>query len=292
MPKIAYKDKNFSPSSLSVIEQANEIIDEYVADGLKLTLRQLYYQFVSRDLIANKQSEYKRLGSIINDARMAGLVDWDSIEDRTRNLRSDSHWDDPGDIMKSVVSSFRLDRWEGQQYRVEVWIEKEALIGVIASICSELDVPYFACKGYVSASEMWNASQRFKYIFTAQKPVIIHLGDHDPSGIDMTRDIDDRQNLFEGSAIINRIALNFDQVEKYNPPPNPAKLSDSRASGYIAKYGAYSWELDALEPRTMRNLISDTIAQYRDNETHQNRLELENEYKSILRKVEANWKEL
>jgi hypothetical protein len=101
-----------------------------------------------------------------------------------------------------------------------------------------------------------------------------------------------RQNLFEGGAVMNRIALNFDQVEKYNPPPNPAKLSDSRASGYIAKYGAYSWELDALEPRTMRDLISDTIAQYRDNEIYQQRLDLENEYKRVLHKVEENWKEL
>jgi len=91
MPKIAYKDKNFSPSTLAVIDQANEIIDEYQTDGLKLTLRQLYYQFVSRALIANKQSEYKRLGSIINDARLAGLVDWKAIEDRTRNLKRNSH---------------------------------------------------------------------------------------------------------------------------------------------------------------------------------------------------------
>ena len=292
MPKIAYKDKNFRPSTLAVIDQANEIIDEYQTDGLKLTLRQLYYQFVSRALIANKQSEYKRLGSIISDARLAGLVDWEAIEDRTRNLKRNSHWNDPGDIMQSVVSSFKLDLWENQQYRVEVWIEKEALVGVIATICDELDVPYFACKGYVSASEMWNASQRFQYVYGDQKPVVIHLGDHDPSGIDMTRDIDDRQNIFDGGAVINRIALNFDQVEKYNPPPNPAKLSDSRASGYIAKYGAYSWELDALEPRTMRDLISDTIAQYRDNEIYQQRLDLENEYKRVLHKVEKNWKEL
>ena len=292
MPKIAYKDKNFSPSTLAVIDQANEIIDEYQTDGLKLTLRQLYYQFVSRTLIANKQSEYKRLGSIINDARLGGLVDWEAIEDRTRILKRNSHWNDPGDIMQSVVSSFKLDRWENQQYRVEVWIEKEALVGVIATICNELDVPYFACKGYVSASEMWNASQRFQYLYGDQKPVVIHLGDHDPSGIDMTRDIDDRQNIFAGGAVMNRIALNFDQIEKYNPPPNPAKLSDSRASGYIEKYGAYSWELDALEPRTMRNLISDTIAQYRDNEIYQQRLDLENEYKRVLHKVEANWKKL
>ena len=292
MPKIAYIDKNFAASSLAIIAQANEIIDEYQADDLKLTLRQLYYQFVSRDLIANKQTEYKRLGSIINDARLAGLVDWKAIEDRTRNLKKNSHWTDPGDIMESVVDSFRLDRWETQENRVEVWIEKEALIGVIAEICKGLDVPYFACKGYVSASEIWRAAQRFQNLYEGQIPHIIHLGDHDPSGIDMTRDIFDRHDLFLSAAKVNRIALNMNQIEQYGPPPNPAKLSDSRASGYISKYGPNSWELDALEPRVRRDLIAETVAEYRDDDLYQEQLDLEQHYKDILQNVQENWKEL
>lgn len=292
MTKIAYIEKTFAKSSLTVINQANEIIDEYQADGLKLTLRQLYYQFVSRDLIANKQSEYKRLGSIINDARLAGLVDWLAIEDRTRNLKSRSHWDDPGEIMESVVDSFRVDHWEGQPYRVEVWIEKEALTGVIAGICSTLDVPYFACKGYVSASELWRAARRFRVRYRGQRVVVVHLGDHDPSGLDMTRDVFDRQDLFRGGATVNRIALNMGQIDKYNPPPNPAKVTDSRAAGYIAEYGSSSWELDALEPRVLRGLISDTVREYRDDDIYQDRLALESEYRRVLENVRDNWKEL
>jgi len=292
MTKIAYIDKNFAASSLAIIAQANEIIDEYDADGLKLTLRQLYYQFVSRDLIANKQSEYKRLGSIINDARLAGEVDWTAIEDRTRNLKSRSHWDDPGEIMESVVDSFRVDHWEGQPHRVEVWIEKEALTGVIAGICATLDVPYFACKGYVSASELWRAARRFRVRYRGQKVVVVHLGDHDPSGLDMTRDIFDRQDLFEGGAEVERIALNMNQIDYYEPPPNPAKLTDSRAKGYIAEHGRSSWELDALEPRVLRDLIAETVKGYRDDDIYQARLALETEYKAVLAKVRDHWKEL
>lgn len=293
MTKIAYIEKNFAASSLLIIQQANEIIDEYQADGLRLTLRQLYYQFVSRDLIANKQSEYKRLGAIINDARLAGLVDWEAIEDRTRNLQKNNHWTDPGQIMEAVAEQFKVDRWKGQDFRVEVWIEKEALIGVIAPVCRSLDVPYFACKGYVSASEIWASSRRFEYDYGEQQTIIVHLGDHDPSGLDMTRDIQDRQDrFFSGLAEVNRIALNFDQIEKYSPPPNPAKITDSRAAGYIAEFGRSSWELDALEPRVMRDLIEKTVKQYRDDEIYQTRLDLETEYRAVLEKVRDHWKEL
>jgi hypothetical protein len=84
MPIIKYKDFNFRSASLSVIELANSIIAEYQAQGYDLTLRQLYYQFVARGIIPNSDAEYKKLGSVINDGRLAGLIDWDSITDRTR----------------------------------------------------------------------------------------------------------------------------------------------------------------------------------------------------------------
>src|SRR5579864_7879084 len=99
MPKIAYKEFNFRAPTLAIVKKANEIIAEYAAQGFDLTLRQLYYQFVSRDLIPNTQKDYKNLGSIINDARLAGMIDWETIVDRTRELRSLSHWSDPSEII-------------------------------------------------------------------------------------------------------------------------------------------------------------------------------------------------
>lgn len=291
--KVQYKEKNFSIKSQSIINTADEIISEYADDGLKLTLRQLYYQFVARDLIANKQSEYKRLGSIISDARLAGLIDWAAIEDRTRNLQANYHNTDPADAVQDALDYFKLDRWEGQEYRLEVWIEKEALVGVISRICKMLDVPYFACKGYVSQSEMWVASQRLQgYRNSGQEPVIIHLGDHDPSGIDMTRDILDRQALFTGGIEVERIALNMNQVDEYSPPPNPAKLTDTRCEGYMDKYGDESWELDALEPRVLSDLIKDTVKSYRDDCIYNDVLKQEKEYRAVLERVKDNWETL
>ncbi|MGO8903426.1 MAG: hypothetical protein ACLQU5_34565 [Isosphaeraceae bacterium] len=154
MSKICYVPKRFNRSSTIIINQVNQIIEQYRLQGFDLTLRQFFYQFVSRNYIANKDSEYKRLGSIVSDARHAGLIDWDAIVDRTRYLRQNTHWDDPADIIESCASSFAVDKWSDQEYRPEVWVEKDALVGILEAACEPLDVPYFACRGYASASEM------------------------------------------------------------------------------------------------------------------------------------------
>jgi hypothetical protein len=265
VPKIRYCDLKFKPKALQTIKTANSIIEEYAAQGFNLTLRQLYYQFVARGFIANKLSEYKKLQDTISNARLAGLIDWLAIVDRTRFLRSLPHWQNPAHIVKSVSEQFRIDKWATQPYRLEVWIEKDALVGIIEGICDEFDVPYFSCRGYTSQSEMWSAAQRLKaYASKGQTPLIFHFGDHDPSGMDMTRDITDRLHMFMGGMEINRLALNMDQVEEYNPPPNPAKLTDTRAEAYIAEFGNSSWELDALDPATLAQLIRDEIATVMD----------------------------
>lgn len=262
---IAYVPRKFGPKALSTIETANKIIREYSAQGFDLTLRQLYYQFVARDVIPNTQRDYKNLGSIINDARLAGLVSWNAIVDRTRELRGNNHWDSPADIVRGAAAQYQIDKWEDQEYRLEVWIEKDALVGVAERACSKLDVSFFSCRGYTSQSEMHEAALRLKrFEELGQKTVIIHLGDHDPSGKDMTRDVQERLALFGAETEISRIALNMDQIRKFRPPPNPAKITDSRAKNYIKEFGKSSWELDALEPTVLAKLIEKTIVSYRD----------------------------
>jgi hypothetical protein len=142
MPRICYIAKNFGPAALQVIREANAIIADYAAQGYDLTLRQLYYQFVSRDLIPNRQSEYKRLGDIINDARLAGLVDWEAIVDRTRNIRALSHWSDPGRDREGCGQQLRRGQVGGQPRRVEVRIEKDALVGVSSRSARSSTCPY------------------------------------------------------------------------------------------------------------------------------------------------------
>lgn len=223
MPKIQYKEINFQKKSLDLIKLVNQVVDEYSAQGYELTLRQVYYQLVARGYIPNNERSYKNVGSLINDGRLAGLIDWHSVTDRTRNLRKAGHWDNPADVIASARYSYNLDKWEGQPNYVEVWVEKDALVDIVGQACSPLDTPYFSCRGYTSQSEMWSAAQRFIRQERREKRIIIHLGDHDPSGIDMTRDIQERLEMFGADVYVKRVALTMNQIQTYNPPPEPGK---------------------------------------------------------------------
>jgi len=298
MPNIQYIQKRFSDTSMAIIAHAAQICADYAAQGFDLTLRQLYYQFVARGIIPNSQAEYNRIGRVVNDARLAGLLDWDYIVDRTRNMEKRSHWDDPAGIIDSASKSYGINQWKGQPRRVEVWIEKDALVGVIEGVCRELDVPYFSCRGYTSQSEMWRAAMRLiEYCEEGHDPVILHLGDHDPSGIDMTRDIRDRLTLFMRShgqfpPEVNRIALTMAQIQQYSPPPNPTKLTDSRAKDYLVMYGSDSWELDALDPVMMADLIRDEVEALRDDVLWQQRVDEEEEGRDLLIEASSRWSDV
>jgi hypothetical protein len=293
MPLHCYRDKKFNAARRAIIDQANKILAEYSAAGYDITLRQLYYQFVARGLIENTQKSYKRLGACIDEARLAGLIDWDYIVDRTRNLQGRSSWRSPSDIIDSCYRSFHFDRWANQKYRVEVWCEKEALIGIFARVARTYDVDYFACRGYVSQSEMWRAARRLaRYRRNGQQTVILHFGDHDPSGIDMTRDIVDRMEMYGTLLDVKRLALNMPQVEKYSPPPNPAKMTDSRFDGYVAAYGDESWELDALDPDVLAGLVAKSINKYRDLKAWKQTIEREQDARTQLKVLSDNWDEI
>lgn len=298
MPKVKYEDKTFRADTLAIIDNAIAIVSDYQQQGFSLTLRQLYYQFVARGLLANTEKNYNKLGNIVSDARRAGLIDWSAIEDRTRFLRILSSWDKPQSILESARDSYHRDLWANQSKRLEVWIEKDALVGVIESICQENDVPFFSCRGYVSDSEMWSAATRRiwkHHTVNGQDTLILHLGDHDPSGIDMTRDIESRLNIFtfhETNLEVRRIALTMEQIEEKKPPPNPAKVTDSRYEGYASQYGNESWELDALEPQFISNLIRDEIELERDDEKWQEAFSQQEKERSQIAKVIKKWNEL
>lgn len=294
MPCITYVPKTFTDAHRLVIDRANVVIEEYFAQGYDLTLRQLYYQFVSRNWLPNRDQSYKRLGSIISEARRAGLIDWERIVDRTRFLRSPSSWRDPSHIVLNCAEQFDIDWWAGQKYRPEVWIEKDALVGVLEVACARWHCPYFSCRGYTSDSEIWSAAQRMLgWRKAKQTPIVFHLGDHDPSGIDMSRDITDRLELFGGGKIkVKRIALNMDQIEEFNPPPNPAKQTDARFERYQELHGDESWELDALNPETITALIADEMNEIIDDDPWADAEARRDEGRRLLGVVSGQWLEL
>ena len=265
--KIRYLGWKPSKSTAQIIAWADQIIGDYSDAGYDLTLRQLYYQFVARDLLANTEKNYKRLGDIVSKGRIAGLLDWSAIVDRTRVLRQLPHWNSLNHVLDACARQFRYDTRAKQPEYIEVWVEKEALAGVVVPICKKYDVPCLVCRGYVSQSAMWQASDRFEDddIDNERPATIIYLGDHDPSGIDMVRDIDDRLNILFGVSVdIERIALTTDQIGEYEPPPNPAKVTDTRYRDYVRIHGEDCWELDSLPPDVLSHILEDAILAHTD----------------------------
>jgi hypothetical protein len=257
--KEAFVNVRFRQDSLERIGQCNAIVGEYEEQGLRLTLRQLYYQLVSRDIIPNVEKSYKNLSSLVTDARMSGLMDWDAIEDRVRVPRVQSEFENVAELVDVAVKSYRLPRWEGQDNYVELWVEKDALAGVLRPIASKYHITLMVNRGYSSASAMYESAQRFNGKAEGREMHLLYLGDLDPSGEDMVRDVGARLQLFGADVAVEKIALNMDQVKKYKPPPNPAKMTDPRAADYIAKHGTKSWEVDALSPPVLTKLISNAI---------------------------------
>lgn len=285
--KHTYVEKVFRGEAATLIERMNKIVAEYQRQGFVLTVRQLYYQLVARDIIPNTLNDYKRVASIINDAKLAGLMDWDAIEDRTREFISRTRWVDGPQILRAAKNGFHMDMWANQQCRPFVIVEKEALVGVLEGVCNEFDIPLLAARGYPSGSVLreFAVESVGPACDHGQAVVIFHLGDHDPSGIDMSRDLEHRITLFSDSAIqFERIALNMTQIRQQRPPENPAKATDSRFSGYRRTYGTSSWELDALSPAYLADLISTKVQPLIDPDRW---AEIDQEVQDTKRKIEA-----
>jgi hypothetical protein len=290
--KEQFIERNFARKRQVVIDQMNAIIDEYQDRGFVLTVRQLFYQFVARGLIKNSKNDYKRFSNINDDARMAGVIDWDAIEDRTRNLVQLATWESPSEILESAAASYREDLWLGQKFRPEVFIEKDALVGVIDNVCRRWRVSYLACRGYNSASAQYRAANRCRReLVEGRTPIILNLGDHDPEGLDMTRDLRERFALMVGQEIeVRRLALNMDQIEQYQPPPNFAKESSTRIRTYRQQYGEHSWELDALTPDVIAGLVETAIRSLIDLAAWRRAEQKEKRAKAQILRLASEWR--
>jgi hypothetical protein len=321
--KIKFRNAKLSAANKQRLQQINEIVREYQAQDLVLTLRQLYYQLVSRDIIPNKQNEYSKLSTILKEGRMSGIVDWDAIEDRLRQIDVPSAWSSPRQILETAKDTYRKNRMNGQDNYIEVWVEKDALSGVLSRVTYQYGIPIMVNRGYSSASAMFDSFNRFnRAIQREQNCKLLYLGDFDPSGIDMIRDIRDRiaeflsrpyfssyepedlqeeeavhrargfQEWFETKFEIIPIALTREQIDEYDPPENPAKRTDPRAKDFIAEHGTSSWEVDALRPEVLNTILTEAIEERLDLDKYNEILEEEEEDRTKLTDIiEKNYED-
>lgn len=283
----------FHRSSLLMIDIIDGIVGEYQEQGFRLNVRQLYYQLVARDHIPNTVQSYDRTVALLTNARLAGLIDWDAIEDRTRGLLERNHWSSGGELLQACANQYHEDLWSTQGCRVFAIVEKEALAGVLEPVCRKWDVPLLPARGYPSATVLRELAKG-RIMRASQEIVILHLGDHDPSGIDMSRDLEERLGMFSRQRVhidFRRLALNMDQVEEQQPPPNPAKTTDSRYAEYRATYGDSSWELDALSPKYLHDLVEGEVKGLVDSGLWNKRLEEVGKVQQRLQKLADSFDE-
>jgi len=300
-------NKTFNDEALELIEECDAVIEKYVEAGYELTVRQLYYQMIARDLFPdswidyaynhrygldgdtkNTQKNYKRFAGLVSDARLAGLLDWEAIVDRVRATVTNPHYRDVDHLLKVAVNWFEIDKRSDQPVHLEVMCEKDAVAGILEPVASRWDLPFTACRGYASQSLFYRIGKRLEAALDGGQAVaILYFGDHDPSGLDMDRDIRKRLAQFAhytpDSLTFIRLALTAEQIREYASPPNPAKVTDSRAKAYIELHGRESWELDALDPDVLVGLLDRMVRRIQDNGLWRAAVEREKELVSELK---------
>lgn len=289
-----FRKIKLSPKNKEKLQQINDIIEEYQAIWEVLTLRQLYYQLVSRDIIPNQHKEYAKISLLLKEGRMWGLIDRDAIEDRVRKPSKPYSADSAQDAISDIIWQYRVDRMLWQDVYVEVWVEKDALSWVLSKVTRKYWINIMVNRGYSSASAMYDAYDRFKSAAQQGQSVrVLYLGDYDPSWIDMIRDIESRIREFDAwdedweniDFEIIPISLTKEQIKQYNPPPNPAKRKDPRAAGFIAEHGSSSREVDALKPEVLKKILEDNIQSLISMKQYNNMLEQEEKDKKELQKL-------
>ena len=271
-----------------IVPAVNEIFEQY---DTKMTLRQIYYRLVVKLIIENTLSQYKSLSHILVKARENGDVDYRMIEDRARTtIGGDFGYDDEDDFIQTKEDEFNnswerfsMPMWLNQPKYVEVWVEKDALSRLVSDVANGYRVRTCPSRGYSSFTYIMDAVQRLN-IIDDKEIVILYLGDFDPSGLDITRDLYDRLIKYGANLSVKPLALNIEQIRKYDLPPMPAKKTDSRLAKFISETGASdAVELDALEPPILKEIVDEGIKDLIDSKLWTKRIAEIDEIKENLR---------
>ena len=222
-----------------------------------MTVRQAYYQLVSRQVIENNRGAYQAVSNILVIMRKEGTILWSWIEDRMRRPRIVPMWNGLSDFAETAVTAYRRDVWQSQDRLVELWIEKDALSGIFEEEAEPYGVTVNVGRGYDGWSSIERASERYREF---GGPVsVLYFGDFDPSGVDMYRSLGERLAFFETSPELVHCALTARDIETYDLPQDFAKKSDKRWENWVKEHGDVGVELDALPVEVLREKVREGI---------------------------------
>jgi hypothetical protein len=238
--------------SLKLLEVAVEVLTAQHP----MTVRQVYYQLVSRQVIENNRGQYQAVSNALVDARKEGLIPWDWSEDRLRRPREVSMYRDLRDFLGVVVYSYQRDVWPTQPTYVEVWLAKDALSGIFEQERRPYGVTLNVGCGYDGWDSIHHAAARYRHAWAGDIPTtVLYFGDFHPSGEDMVRSLGKRLEFFGYRPSILKRILTFDDISRYQLPPDFTKHTDTRRAAFVAKYGDLAVELDALPVDVLRGRL-------------------------------------
>ncbi len=280
-----------------IVRITNEILSQY---RIRLTVRQIYYRLISPpyQLFPNTQANYKGFDRIITRARENEDVDWNRLEDRARTTLGGEgtvfsntgqyvdwlfRWLNRGDFERSY--------WDDQPSYVEAWVEKDALSALFEIATEPFRVVVFPSRGYSSFTKVMEAVKRFP---AGKEVVILHFADHDPSGVDMTRDVGMRLRRYGAwECRVKRMALTIEQVRDLALPSNPTKKADARSPEYISRYGDACWELDAVPPDRLQTMVRNAVQGEIDMDAwEETTRQIMEEKQRITEVMHTHWKDL
>jgi hypothetical protein len=261
------------------MQALRDAIFQIVEAQQPVTVRQVYYRATVAALIDKTEREYSRVQKLLGVMRRDGTLPYEWISDNTRSCIQPTTYTSPQHAVRVLARWYRKGLWLNHGCRCQIWLEKDALSGVIESVTDEYDVPLMVCRGYPSMTFLHECAQD---IADLDVPVFIyHLGDFDPSGCDASRAIekDLREHAPDAEIIFERLAVTPMQIRNWNLPTRPTKTSDPRA----AKFGAESVELDAIEPNELRALVRSAIERHLPRKRLDALKEIEERERCVLR---------
>ena len=277
-----------SPTKRRPTRAETEEFRASVADVLEeiqpATVRQTFYQLVSRGIIAKTERAYQNLVYALGIMRRAGDIPFDWLTDNTRWMRKPKTYSSLGDMLNESVRFYRRALWDNQDVYVEIWLEKDALSGVLYNVTAQWDVPLMVTRGYPSLSYLHDAAEQLE---AEDKPAYLYyFGDWDPSGVDITRAVerDIREFAPDADITFERVAVTEPQIALWNLPTRPTKTTDSRSKNFSGE----SVEVDAIHPDDLRNLVRRCIEQHIDPDLHERTRTIEKAERETLRNVIRN----
>ena len=254
-----------------------------------ITGRGIGYKLFAAGLIPSMDRPVmQRVYRLLKEAREQGMIPWEWIVDETRKLERRPRWDDPADFVATVSRAYRRDYWNQQPVRVEVWSEKGTVRGVLAPVLDRYGVGFRVMHGFSGATTIYDVAQDDD----GRPLIVLYVGDYDPSGMYMSEhDLPDRLAEYGGDHVdVTRIALLREDLDDLPSFPASDKKKDTRHSWFVRNFGDQCWELDAMDPNDLRDLVEEAIQNEIEQEAWDRCAVTEKAEQESLRTVLDSWK--